>query len=506
MIMVIDDDPAIRDALHLAFDDRYEIQSHSSGPRGLAALSEEIHAVILDIKMHGQDGFWTYKAIRQRFTATPIIFFSAFQDLKDPYEIINEYRPFGYVRKGQELTDLQAMVGRAVDEYAAHRRKEAQLRIADRLAALGTLAAGAAHEINNPLSYVVGNLEYVCEKLLEGAEVRDYCKRFEVDRALFDALDGTTRITRIVKDLRSFGRLDGDELELGDYDVHETIELALKMAASEIRHRARVVRDFSDVPLVIADSGRLCQIFLNLLVNAAQALPMGQAEHNEIRIRTSVNGSDRVAIEIHDTGPGIPDDIKGRIFDPFFTTKPVDTGTGLGLFVTHSLARALNGSIHLIESSQEHGTTFRVQLPASEVSRDQMSEASITASSRIGQTTPSRRILVVDDEPLIGALLRRALLPHDVTYIDNGRAAVELCSREEFDIILCDVMMPDCTGIEVYRQLEAAPAKANGRVVFMTGGLFDPEIARRLDELQRPCLQKPIQQATLLQLLADGPP
>jgi signal transduction histidine kinase len=242
------------------------------------------------------------------------------------------------------------------------KRTESQLVQAGTLSALGQMVAGVAHEINNPLAYVLANLEHVQERLeqLEGefpgrlGELRDVVR---------EARHGADRVRRIVRDLRAFCRVD--EEERGPIDVNRVLEMAVNLAWNEIRHRARFVKDLGAVPSVEANEARLGQVFLNLLVNAAQAIPQGAAERNQIRVTTRTDDGNGVVVEIADTGCGIPKENLGRIFDPFFTTKAIGVGTGLGLSICQGIVGALGGHIG-VESDVGCGTTVRVALPSAD--------------------------------------------------------------------------------------------------------------------------------------------
>jgi signal transduction histidine kinase len=236
------------------------------------------------------------------------------------------------------------MIGSMTDVTAIN-RMQAQLLHSDRLAALGTLAAGVGHEINNPLSYVVSNLETLLEELPDG-----------VDRQLLaDALEGASRIAEIVRSLRTFTRPDTGEARATD--VQPSIEAALRMAENAIRFRAKLTRVLSPVPQIRANAGELAQVCLNLLINAAQAIDEGDPDNNEITVATFTAADGAVTIAITDTGSGIPADNLRRIFDPFFTTKAVGTGSGLGLSICHGIVRKLGGEI-LVESVEGVGSTF----------------------------------------------------------------------------------------------------------------------------------------------------
>ncbi|MFL5375879.1 MAG: two-component system sensor histidine kinase NtrB [Myxococcales bacterium] len=252
------------------------------------------------------------------------------------------------------LTDLTA---RKLAEEEL-RRSQAQLRMADRLATVGTLSAGVAHEINNPLAYTIANLGYVAERLrdLPGSLDLD-----EVDTAIAEALEGAERVRRIVKDMKTLSRVDDETISA--VDVERALDASVNMAIHELRQKANVVKEYAGVGSALANEGRLVQVFLNLLVNASQAIATSSPESNEVRIVTCLDAEGRIAVEISDTGGGIPEDVLPRIFDPFFTTKPLGVGTGLGLSICHSLVTAIGGEID-VTSKVGAGTRFLLTLPS----------------------------------------------------------------------------------------------------------------------------------------------
>jgi PAS domain S-box-containing protein len=263
--------------------------------------------------------------------------------------------------RGEAISDPgrpARMIGTEQD-VTEKRLVEARIILGERLASVGTLAAGVAHEINNPLAYVSMNLELILEEVRSIGGASPSGRMRELEELTREARHGAERVRKIVSGLKAFSRADSERRAI--HDVHQVIDLALNMSFNEIRHRARLVKDYGEPPPVEADESRLGQVFVNLLVNAAQAIPEGQADRNEIRIVTRAE-DERALIEVHDSGTGIPADVLGRIFDPFFTTKPVGVGTGLGLSISHSIVTALGGEI-TVHSELGKGTTFRVALP-----------------------------------------------------------------------------------------------------------------------------------------------
>jgi len=244
----------------------------------------------------------------------------------------------------------------ALRDVTERRRLQGRLMASDRMASIGTLAAGVAHEVNNPLAYVLSNLEYVREHV-----TLDDLPRGELAALLDEALHGAERVRNIVRDLKTFSRSDDGAPQ--PVDINKVLELSVAMAANEIKHRARLIRDYREVPKVQGNASRIGQVLLNLVINAAQAIPVGAADANVIRVSTRLIGRS-VEVTVSDTGPGIPAALHQRIFEPFFTTKPTGVGTGLGLSICHNLITAMGGEIS-VESEPGRGATFRVLFRAS---------------------------------------------------------------------------------------------------------------------------------------------
>ncbi len=345
-------------------------------------------------------------------------------------------------------------------------KMQEQLTISDRMASVGTLAAGVAHEINNPLAAVMSNLDLAMLELTELSQRNEPVNPkalAELVAEISDARDATRRIREIVRDVKLFSR-SGDEVRSA-VDVRRALESALRMAWNEIRHRAQLTRELGPVPDVEANESRLGQVFLNLIINAAQSIPEGSAHKNEISVTSALGVDGRVVVEIRDTGSGMTADIQKRLFTPFFTTKPIGVGTGLGLSICHRIVSGLGGEI-TVDSKVGVGTTFRVHLPVAAVGTRIASE--IVAPFEMGRRG---RILVVDDEQVLARALGRVLRDHQLVVLDSADEALRLIEGgERYDVILCDLMMPVMTGMELHDALSRfAPDQANA-MVFMTGG------------------------------------
>jgi CheY-like chemotaxis protein len=375
---------------------------------------------------------------------------------------------------------------------------KAQLVASDRMAVLGTMAAGIAHEINNPMVAVLGNLECALACFEEPGRVPLTTADLDLKEALLDAMEGARRVREIVRDLRIFARNEADDC--GPVDVHGVLESVVRLGVNEIRHRARLVRDYAEIPPVHAVESRLGQVFLNLLINAAQALSDGHAESNEIKLRTRLDGA-FVVVEVSDTGTGIAPHVMERLFTPFVTTKPKGVGTGLGLAICRDIVHGFGGEISA-STELGRGTTFRVRLPVSSSRRSVAVEA-----TRAPLCSPRRgRVLVLDDDPVVLSTIKRALSrEHDVTvHADPRQALGELARSDQFDLVLCDLMMPVMGGREFLESAVRLAPQIAHKTVFLTGGAFTPEARQFLEENRNRCLPKPFDLHLLRELAAEA--
>lgn len=374
-------------------------------------------------------------------------------------------------------------------------RLEQRLTLTERLASIGTLTAGIAHEINNPLAAVVGNVSYAFRRLDDWARAPAH-EPFAAEirqciGALDDAAQAADRVRRIVADLKAFSRSDSSRP--GPIALVDAIEAAIKLTTNQVRHCAQLERVYEARPTVIADEGRLVQVFTNLLVNAADAVSEGPASRQRIRVVTREQSGQRAIVEIQDTGPGIAADVARRIFDPFFSTKGIGVGMGLGLSICHGIISDAGGEIS-VESTPGVGTTFRISLPLAPA------QQSVPAVPMPRQAHPrSSRILVIDDEEAVCRTLKRLLEGrHDVTTNTDPAAALgRIAAGETFDVIFCDVMMPTMSGVDFYEAIQRVRPHLASRIVFLTGGAFSERTTRFLQGAAIRVLLKPFSMQAL---------
>jgi PAS domain S-box-containing protein len=394
-------------------------------------------------------------------------------------------------------------------DLTEQRQMQARLLLADRMVSVGTLAAGVAHEINNPLAYAMNNLEAVAIRRLPGligrlremgGDAAAAGEELAQAAAMIDvAREGCDRMRDIVRDLRTFTR-GADEDRRVPIDVRRVLDASINLAWNELRHRARLVKEYADVPLVVANEARLGQVFLNLLVNAAQALQVGDAAENVIRVSVSADDAGNVVVEVRDSGAGIPAEHLARIFDPFFTTKPVGVGTGLGLWICQGIVSSLGGQISA-ENLADGGASLRVVLPADPDSPHDDTPAPRQQYVRSG--APRLRVLIIDDELAIGRTLAIGLADEfEVSTAESGRQALEILeSDRRFDAVLCDLMMPDISGMDVYDRVTEKSPELAARFVFVTGGAFTERSRTFVERVGAPVLEKPFDLASLSALL-----
>jgi signal transduction histidine kinase len=513
-LLVVEDDDDIRETLvSLLSIEGYRVAGCSNGHEALAWLrsSTKPDLILLDLRMPIMDG-WQFRVAQKGdplLANIPAIVLSA-----DSTPKAVAIDADAYLKKPVDYDTLVDTIERLL-LASDHRDLEVRLAQTARLTSMGTLAAGVAHEINNPLAYVLLNLGYVTEEMQKflrdraavtrdgGADIDDRAR--EMLLALGHAQDGAERIRDIVWSLKTFSRPESETCVF--LDVTRVLDDALAIVQNEIRHRASLTKSYAaEVPEVFANEARLGQMFLNLVLNAVQALPEDRALSNEIHLTVKPFGTDRVVVEVKDNGMGIPVQVRGRIFEPFFSTKPVGVGTGLGLSICHGVVVSLGGTL-TFESEVGKGTVFRVELPTAVRAVTALSPPRL--AGRVDGTVVSSpaarqsRVLVVDDEHIVCLSLQRLLSREGevLTATSADEALVMIRNGQRFDVILCDLMLPEMDGPALHENIRKIDSTQADRMVFMTGGVFTARAREFLATVKNQRLNKPFDVDALLSVV-----
>ena len=534
-VMLVEDNPGdavlIKRTLQLE-PGRFSV-SHSECLSELLATSDasDVDIILLDLSLPDSHGLETLRRTREGAPGIPIVILTGLDDDETALAALREGAQ-DYCVKGR--VDEEPLL--RIMQYAIERKRFEKLadtvERSERLAALGQLAAGVAHEINNPATYLIANLEAMkqyTEKfkrvfaalrdpstpldasgqkfvgtLLADARVDDALD--ELDTMVDNDLGGMERVRIITSELKSFSRIDGDDAEW--IQLNDVVTSACTMASNEIRHRAKLATHLGDIPLIAAHRGKLAQAILNVVINAAQWIEAGAADANRITVSTR-HESGRVIVTVEDTGVGMSREDKLRIYEPFFTTKSREVGTGLGLTLCAETIRQHGGEIE-VWSVLGEGTRFELILP-----RDTGLLAIPTgAASRnavggdrepVWKEARRARVLVVDDDQLVRSVLVQMLkVDHEVLEASGGYQALELLeSDDDFDVILCDLMMPNGDGVMLFEALSRKAPRLCGRVVFLSGGAFTPRAREFIGKEGVRLLAKPMCKADLMAAVAD---
>jgi len=394
----------------------------------------------------------------------------------------------------------------------------------DRLRAVGRLAASLAHEVNNPLTFVLANLESLRES---HQAIRRFIRKLRVDLAtreaitpqsfeqittdanlqeviddtadmLTDCYKGMHRIQDIARSLGTFSRADDKQAEMTD--ITRVVDDACAMVFNQIRYRARLVKRFEPIPMIAAFPGRIVQALVNMLTNAAEAIDGGAYDKHRIIVSTHLEG-DHVIVGVSDTGVGIQEDSRDRIFTPGFTTKAHEGGMGIGLTACSRVAQEHGGRLE-VHHLPDRGTRFELVIPidtglsAIEQRREShpISEAPLKRS----------RLLIVDDDAMVLSALRRRLRRRydTVTVLGGAEALARLSEDPGFDSIVCDLMMPEVDGKSFYNAIKKDHPELADRIVFMSGGAFTPRLRKFAAAVPNPVLQKPVSREDLESMLA----
>ncbi|MBC7742206.1 MAG: response regulator [Bdellovibrionaceae bacterium] len=375
------------------------------------------------------------------------------------------------------------------------KQTEMQLITADRMASTGLLVASVAHEINNPLAAVLLNLEMILGNQSE--ITKEPSLQARAQEKIKAAYRSAETIAQIVKDLQVFSYEEKDRIAA--VDIEHVIDSALRIAGNQLQQRARLTKNFSGLPAVLGNEARLGQVFLNLILNAVHAINEGQVDQNEIVISTQRNENNQAIVSVRDTGEGVPESCYDKVFNPFFTTKPKGLGTGLGLSICKRIITNFGGSIEF-KSQLGRGTEFFVTLPLAAL----VDKAPLNGSEETEVNDNDRStVLIVDDEVTFRNVLEGVLTDdHDISTAENGNEALELLKQGlRYDVIICDIMMPQMSGVELYDKVKELDSQQADKMVFITGAAFNPSMRSFLESIKNKKLEKPFRLKDLRKLI-----
>jgi PAS domain S-box-containing protein len=374
----------------------------------------------------------------------------------------------------------------ALRDVTARKALQNQLILADKLAAIGSIAAGVAHEINNPLAVVTGGLDWIAERVNELGRPGASLDTSAMREVLSEMKDGVGRIAAIVAGMKKASQKD-DPSVTTQVPLRRALEGAARILANEVRHSAQLINTVPDDIWVPCSETRLLQVFMHLLANAVHSIEERRTGKNEIRIEVSWNRKDRVSIALRDTGTGMSQETVNRLFTPFFTTKPNGKGTGLGLSVTRTILESCGGHIHF-ESRLGEGTTAHVELPTV------APPVAVAPKPAPPERTGKRgAVLVIDDEPFVANALSRLLRSRgfQTEVATDGRVGLDKLLKGKYQAVVCDLMMPEFSGVDLFHQVEQTAPELVRRIVFLSGGAFTPRAEEFVQEARRPVLSKP---------------
>lgn len=379
-------------------------------------------------------------------------------------------------------------------DLTPQRTAEEKVRISDRMASIGQLSAGIAHEINNPLTYVSLNLELATQQINYYLKQKP-CPELETILAIVQETNkATNKIKTIARDLKSYSH-SSQAGTIESVDMVDVMDSAARMAAFGFKSQAMITKDYQQVPFAAANEGRLGQVFLNLIVNAAQAMPERDISQNKIHLVLKTNSGGKIIAEVQDTGMGMNEEIRQRLFTPFFTTKPIGQGTGLGLSLCQNIINSFDGKIE-VESTLNVGTTFRITLNPSEVQKrpDAIAKETAIEATELHSSKRGHIFLVDDDIDLTETIDILLNEDHDVIIANSGKKALEILeTKSDFDVILMDMSLGDTTGMSIYENVQKSKPELLPKFIFMTGGATNTKTQEFIKKIPNMVIEKPFE-------------
>lgn len=459
-------------------------------------------AILLDLGLPDADGLEAVAALRTRFAEAAIVVLTGLDDDRIAHEAVREGAQDYLVKDDVSSASLVRSIRYAIERKTSEVLRN-RLYHSDRLASVGQLAAGVAHEINNPSSFLLNNAEHGISLVSEltqsvrSTEMPDEASRAKMLarlqdlREMFaDNLEGIRRIQSVVGELSSFSRMEEGDIEL--LQLNDLITVACNLTRNEVRHHAETRVLLGELPTFPGHRGRITQVLVNLIINAAHAIESVPRDQHTISLISRFDeGTEEVVMEVHDTGCGIAPESQSRIFEPFFTTKAAHRGTGLGLSLCSDMVRRHGGRID-VQSQVGAGAVFSVHLP---IHNDLVPHPVRSTSTRPHvRNKQALRILIIDDEAAVRRGLTRILRrEHQVTECTEGQQALLILQEDPtFDVLICDLMMPGLDGVAFYAELKAKFPVLTKRIIFLSGGAVTERARNFVLEEKVLLLSKPV--------------
>lgn len=499
-IMLVEDDDDLRKTVTRLFETSgFAVDGFRRATDALSQLHRGMSpdVILLDLRMPDMNG-WQFRIAQKRErNAAEALLVVCSGDLSEQALAIDAD---AFLPKPLDAQVLLDTVQRLVDARLQERARARASKF-DRLRSLGELVGGIAHEVNNPLAAVVGNLELAqerAEQLAEQLSGAQYANLLGLRDLLSSAQRGADRVADVVRSVSMFAHADTTVTTV--LDVHEVLESSLQVASNQIRHCARLTRHYAPVPPVVGNAAQLGQAFLNLLLSAVHTIREQEGGEHEIEVRTETGELGDAIVTISDTGQAGESSLRASIFDPCFPINERAASQGFGLAISRELIHVMGGSLE-IETGPDMGSSVRVRMPrslAAPASRaTTVLPAPMVPTPYAGHARP--KLLVVDDEPMICDLVSAMLEDVcDVSAFADSRAALTSLLDGTFDVVLCDLMMPDLTGMELYDRVVAERPELAQKFIFISGGAFADDALRFLANTTRPQLKKPFRRAELL--------
>lgn len=508
-IMVIDDDKNTRDALSMLLDSKYRVTLCSGALQALGYLREGAlpDLIVLDLVMPEMTG-WQFRIEQKKqpnWACIPVLALSG--DHSPQAEAIDATAYLAKPVDKQVFLDTVSRLEKEIQE----KREVARASELQRLVSLGSLVGGLAHEVNNPLAFIDGSLDLLQRHLVSLVRPLGPVDPLGVAsalRALERAKTGVERITEVMRCVSMFA--SADATHDAPLDLHVVLESSLQVAANEIRHCARLERDYESVPMVLGNPAKLGQVFLNIILNAVRAIRGSNQPEHLISVKTRATAG-WAAVMISDSASVLDTVAQKTMFDPLASASSARTGLHFGLAISREVVEAMGGSIEVL-SKRPSGATLVIKLPSCSPS------TYAPPATKPALLRPKTRdsIMVVDDDPLMCDVLEAMLsTDYEVSAFTSPRAALATMLESDVDLILCDVMMPELSGIDLYEKLARDRPELAKRLIFLTGGAFTERARMFLDRIARPVLSKPFSRrelvSTIEQTLANaerdgGPP